>query len=76
MALDGTLFLKSGVISGGSSDLRLKARCWDEKEMSKMKERRDSLINELKVGLLKALNCRSHAVSNLFQLWEGGLLKM
>ncbi|KAM4782961.1 structural maintenance of chromosomes protein 1B isoform 3-T3 [Cyanocitta cristata] len=48
VALDGTLFLKSGVISGGSSDLRFKARCWDEKEMSKMKERRDSLINELK----------------------------
>ncbi|XP_015484074.1 structural maintenance of chromosomes protein 1B [Parus major] len=48
VALDGTLFLKSGVISGGSSDLRFKAKCWDEKEMSKMKERRDSLINELK----------------------------
>ncbi|KAL2309734.1 hypothetical protein Nmel_005958 [Mimus melanotis] len=52
VALDGTLFLKSGVISGGSSDLRFKARCWDEKEISKMKERRDSLINELK-GLMK-----------------------
>ncbi|XP_056370598.1 structural maintenance of chromosomes protein 1B [Oenanthe melanoleuca] len=52
VALDGTLFLKSGVISGGSSDLRVKARCWDEKEITKMKERRDSLINELK-GLMK-----------------------
>uniref|UniRef100_A0A8B9F2Z0 Structural maintenance of chromosomes protein n=1 Tax=Amazona collaria TaxID=241587 RepID=A0A8B9F2Z0_9PSIT len=48
VALDGTLFLKSGVISGGSSDLRFKARCWDEKEINTMKERRDSLINELK----------------------------
>ncbi|NWR54407.1 SMC1B protein, partial [Bucorvus abyssinicus] len=48
VALDGTLFLKSGVISGGSSDLRFKARCWDEKEINKMKERRDSLIKELK----------------------------
>ncbi|XP_061214882.1 structural maintenance of chromosomes protein 1B isoform X2 [Neopsephotus bourkii] len=48
VALDGTLFLKSGVISGGSSDLRFKARCWDDKEMNTMKERRDSLINELK----------------------------
>ncbi|XP_038009199.1 structural maintenance of chromosomes protein 1B isoform X1 [Motacilla alba alba] len=48
VSLDGTLFLKSGVISGGSSDLRFKARCWDEKEITKMKERRDSLINELK----------------------------
>ncbi|KAM9388097.1 structural maintenance of chromosomes protein 1B [Phaethornis superciliosus] len=48
VALDGTLFLKSGVISGGSSDLRFKARCWDDKEINKMKERRDSLVNELK----------------------------
>lgn len=53
MSLDGTLFLKSGVISGGSSDLRVKARCWDDKEINKMKERRDTLITELKVGLLK-----------------------
>lgn len=53
VALDGTLFLKSGVISGGSSDLRFKARCWDEKEINKMKERRESLMNELKVGLIK-----------------------
>ncbi|XP_054137954.1 structural maintenance of chromosomes protein 1B isoform X3 [Melozone crissalis] len=52
VSLDGTLFLKSGVISGGSSDLRFKARCWDEKEMNKMKERRDSLITELK-GLMR-----------------------
>ncbi|XP_015725957.1 structural maintenance of chromosomes protein 1B [Coturnix japonica] len=48
VALDGTLFQKSGVISGGSSDLRVKARCWDDKEINKMKERRDSLITELK----------------------------
>lgn len=64
MALDGTLFLKSGVISGGSSDLRVKARCWDEKEINKMKERRDKLITELKVGLLKkyltAKGCKLH----------------
>lgn len=54
MALDGTLFFKSGVISGGSSDLRFKARCWDDKEINKMKERKDSLINELKVGLFRS----------------------
>ncbi|NXL90290.1 SMC1B protein, partial [Alectura lathami] len=48
VALDGTLFSKSGVISGGSSDLRFKARVWDDKEMNKMKERRDALITELK----------------------------
>ncbi|XP_074083392.1 LOW QUALITY PROTEIN: structural maintenance of chromosomes protein 1B [Macrotis lagotis] len=48
VALDGTLFLKSGVISGGSSDLKLKARGWDEKEINKLKDRRDQLISELK----------------------------
>uniref|UniRef100_A0A8C2YZQ6 Structural maintenance of chromosomes protein n=1 Tax=Cyclopterus lumpus TaxID=8103 RepID=A0A8C2YZQ6_CYCLU len=31
VALDGTLFQKSGVISGGASDLKAKARRWDEK---------------------------------------------
>ncbi|NXM75456.1 SMC1B protein, partial [Serilophus lunatus] len=47
VSLDGTLFLKSGVISGGSGELRFKARRWDDKEINKIKERRDSLINEL-----------------------------
>ncbi|XP_060632142.2 structural maintenance of chromosomes protein 1B isoform X1 [Anolis sagrei] len=52
VALDGTLFSKSGIISGGSSYLKMKARCWDEKEVSKLKERREKLVNELK-DLLK-----------------------
>ncbi|XP_051886650.1 structural maintenance of chromosomes protein 1B-like [Pristis pectinata] len=48
VALDGTLFLKSGVISGGSSDLKFKARCWDEKGISQLKEIKDKLKNELR----------------------------
>ncbi|XP_031753498.1 structural maintenance of chromosomes protein 1B isoform X2 [Xenopus tropicalis] len=48
VALDGTLFLKSGVISGGSSDLRYKAKRWDEKEINELKEKRDALMAELK----------------------------
>ncbi|XP_078424423.1 structural maintenance of chromosomes protein 1B-like isoform X3 [Cetorhinus maximus] len=48
VALDGTLFLKSGVISGGSSDLKFKARCWDEKEISHLKEVKEKLRNELR----------------------------
>ncbi|XP_071375604.1 structural maintenance of chromosomes protein 1B [Centroberyx affinis] len=52
VALDGTLFAKSGVISGGSSDLRTKARCWDEKDMKRLKERKDQLMAELR-GLMK-----------------------
>uniref|UniRef100_W5NKF9 Structural maintenance of chromosomes protein n=1 Tax=Lepisosteus oculatus TaxID=7918 RepID=W5NKF9_LEPOC len=51
VALDGTLFLKSGVISGGSSDLRSRARCWDEKEMDVLKEQRDRLTRELQSPL-------------------------
>ncbi|XP_047596352.1 structural maintenance of chromosomes protein 1B isoform X2 [Lutra lutra] len=54
VALDGTLFLKSGVISGGSSDLRYKARCWDEKEIKTLRDRRTQLIQELK-DLMKIL---------------------
>ena len=50
VALDGTLFLKSGVISGGSSDLKYKARCWDEKEIKNLRDRRAQLIQELKVS--------------------------
>ncbi|KFQ41592.1 Structural maintenance of chromosomes protein 1B, partial [Nestor notabilis] len=64
VALDGTLFLKSGVISGGSSDLRFKARCWDDKEINTMKERRDSLIHELK-DLMKI----KHKETDLKQLY-------
>uniref|UniRef100_A0A8C4GZ08 SMC hinge domain-containing protein n=1 Tax=Dicentrarchus labrax TaxID=13489 RepID=A0A8C4GZ08_DICLA len=48
VSLDGTLFSKSGVISGGSSDLRTKARCWDEKDMKRLKERKDQLTAELR----------------------------
>ncbi|XP_059967769.1 structural maintenance of chromosomes protein 1B isoform X2 [Mesoplodon densirostris] len=54
VALDGTLFLKSGVISGGSSDLKYKARCWDEKELKNLRDRRTQLIQELK-NLMKTL---------------------
>ncbi|XP_056242225.1 structural maintenance of chromosomes protein 1B [Seriola aureovittata] len=48
VSLDGTLFAKSGVISGGSSDLRNKARCWDEKDMTRLRERKEQLTAELR----------------------------
>lgn len=50
MALDGTLFQKSGVISGGASDLKAKARRWDEKAVDKLKEKKEKLTEELKVS--------------------------
>lgn len=46
------MFLKSGVISGGTSDLRFKAKRWDEKEITQLKEKRDALTSELKVSML------------------------
>ncbi|XP_056106975.1 structural maintenance of chromosomes protein 1B [Rhinichthys klamathensis goyatoka] len=48
VALDGTLFRKSGVISGGSLDLSKKARRWDEKDMNKLKEEKDKLSSEMR----------------------------
>ncbi|KAK3102279.1 hypothetical protein FSP39_010179 [Pinctada imbricata] len=48
VALDGTLFQKSGVISGGASDLRAKARRWDEKQLGQLKNRKEKLMEELK----------------------------
>lgn len=48
VALDGTLFRKSGVISGGSSDLSKKARRWEEKDMNKLKEEKDKLSSEMR----------------------------
>uniref|UniRef100_A0A8D0A5J5 Structural maintenance of chromosomes protein 1B-like n=1 Tax=Sander lucioperca TaxID=283035 RepID=A0A8D0A5J5_SANLU len=48
VSLDGTLFSKSGMVSGGSSYLRTKARCWDEKDMMRLKERKDQLAAEMR----------------------------
>uniref|UniRef100_A0A3Q4MUB8 Structural maintenance of chromosomes protein 1B-like n=1 Tax=Neolamprologus brichardi TaxID=32507 RepID=A0A3Q4MUB8_NEOBR len=48
VSLEGTMFEKSGVISGGSSNLRTKARCWEEKDMLQLKERKTQLTTELR----------------------------
>lgn len=55
MALDGTLFQKSGVISGGASDLKAKARRWDEKAVDKLKDKKEKLTEELKVTFSSGL---------------------
>ncbi len=57
MALDGTLFQKSGVISGGASDLKAKARRWDEKAVDKLKDRKEKLTDELKVSHCESEGC-------------------
>eukprot|EP00794_Sanderia_malayensis_P007356 gene7356-8176_t len=48
VSLDGTMFEKSGVMSGGASDIRAKAKRWDQKHVDMLKRRRDQHLNELK----------------------------
>ncbi|KAM6151560.1 structural maintenance of chromosomes protein 1B-like [Rhynchocyon petersi] len=55
VSLDGMLFLKSGVVSGGSSDLIHEARRWDEKELKNSEDRRTQLTQELE-DLMKILH--------------------
>ena len=44
VALDGTFYQKSGIISGGSVDLAKKAKRWDDKQVSTLKSRKEKLV--------------------------------
>ncbi|CAF0856463.1 unnamed protein product [Adineta ricciae] len=48
VSLNGTLFSKSGVISGGSSELKARAKRWDEKHLDALRNRKDKLFDEYK----------------------------
>lgn len=48
LALDGTFYQKSGLISGGSHDLARKAKRWDEKHMAQLKMQKEKLSEEIK----------------------------
>ncbi|UJR14762.1 hypothetical protein I4U23_001752 [Adineta vaga] len=48
VSLNGTLFSKSGVISGGSSELKARAKRWDEKHLDALRLRKDKLFDEYK----------------------------
>ncbi|CAF1247151.1 unnamed protein product [Didymodactylos carnosus] len=48
VSLDGTLFSRSGVISGGSSELKARAKRWDEKHLESLRMQKDKLFEELK----------------------------
>ncbi|XP_057693922.1 structural maintenance of chromosomes protein 1B isoform X2 [Corythoichthys intestinalis] len=48
VSLDGTLFSKTGVISGGSSYLATKARCWDDRDVTRLNLEKQQLTDELK----------------------------
>ncbi|CAJ0567096.1 unnamed protein product, partial [Mesorhabditis spiculigera] len=76
VALDGTLFQQSGVISGGGADLKQKAKKWDENAMRKLKDRRQGLdeqIIELNRTKKKEMDvdAKRSTVSNLERKIEG-----
>ncbi|KAG0331981.1 Structural maintenance of chromosomes protein 1 [Podila humilis] len=47
VALDGTVFHKSGLITGGQSGLGSSVRRWDEKVVDELKRRRDTMLAQL-----------------------------
>lgn len=53
LALDGTFYQKSGIISGGSHDLARKAKRWDEKHMAQLKAQKEKITEELKEVMKK-----------------------
>ncbi|XP_069688454.1 structural maintenance of chromosomes protein 1A [Periplaneta americana] len=54
VALDGTFYQKSGIISGGSLDLARKAKRWDEKHMSQLKATKEKLTEELRDSMKRS----------------------
>ena len=58
VSLDGTMFHKSGIISGGTTDLTIKAKRWDEKEMDRLKSAKNQMLEEM-VVLKKSLRKES-----------------
>merc|ERR1719225_910856 len=51
VALDGTFYQKSGIISGGSVDLARKAKRWDDKQVSSLKTRKEKLSEDLRQAM-------------------------
>merc|ERR1712018_1049238 len=51
VALDGTFYQKSGIISGGSVDLAKKAKRWDDKQVSTLKSKKERLSEELRQAM-------------------------
>ena len=55
VALDGTFYQKSGIISGGSVDLAKKAKRWDDKQVSNLKSKKEKLTEELRQAMKNSL---------------------
>lgn len=54
VALDGTFYQKSGIMSGGSLDLARKAKRWDEKQLSNLKQSKEKISDELREAMKKS----------------------
>ncbi|XP_057376078.1 structural maintenance of chromosomes protein 1A-like [Daphnia carinata] len=54
VALDGTFYQKSGLISGGSRDLEKKAARWNDKQLSALKSNKEKLSEELREAMKKS----------------------
>lgn len=48
VSFDGTLFQKSGLISGGSTELKQKAKRWDEKHFESLRKKKEDLSEQIK----------------------------
>eukprot|EP00111_Clytia_hemisphaerica_P021741 TCONS_00063932-protein len=48
VSIEGTMFEKSGVMSGGLGDIKRKAKRWDTKQVDGLKKKRDQFVKELK----------------------------
>merc|ERR1712117_1017115 len=72
VALDGTFYQKSGIISGGSVDLAKKAKRWDDKQVATIQ----SQINGLKTRLKYSTNDRETTRKKIEQLTTKQLQKM
>uniref|UniRef100_A0A0K0D7H9 SMC hinge domain-containing protein n=1 Tax=Angiostrongylus cantonensis TaxID=6313 RepID=A0A0K0D7H9_ANGCA len=46
VTLDGTMFQENGVTGGGSRELQMRAKKWDENALRKLRERRAQLLEE------------------------------
>ncbi|XP_045462498.1 structural maintenance of chromosomes protein 1A [Harmonia axyridis] len=54
VALDGTYYQRSGIISGGTLDLARRAKRWDEKHMAQLKQQKEKLTEELREAMKKS----------------------
>ncbi|CAG0888326.1 unnamed protein product [Cyprideis torosa] len=70
VALDGTFYQRSGIISGGAADLAKKAKRWDDKELENLKREKDRLFEEVKQAQKKS---RKESELNLLESQIKGL---